>query len=58
MKLFGYAREVLGKAKDVVAEYDAQSPHTAGQVRQAIGGLLIADGLIGLENPLGGSTLR
>lgn len=56
MKLFGHAREVLGKAKDVVADYDAQSPHTAGQVRQAIGGLLIADGLVGLENPLGGKT--
>ncbi|WP_162598748.1 DUF3592 domain-containing protein [Nocardioides gilvus] len=56
MKLFGHAREVVGKAKDVVAEYDAQSPHTAGQVRQAIGGLLIADGLVGLENPLGGRS--
>lgn len=56
MKLFGHAREVVGKAKDVVAEYDAQSPHTAGQVRQTIGGLLIADGLVGLENPLGGRS--
>lgn len=54
--MFGHARAVVAQAKDVVAEYDAQSPHTAGQVRQAIGGLLIADGLIGLENPLGGKS--
>ncbi len=49
---------LLGQARAMIAEHDATTPHTAGRVRQTIGGLLIADGLVGLENPLNGRKSR
>ncbi|GGD13006.1 DUF2510 domain-containing protein [Nocardioides daphniae] len=58
MKIFGAARGLVARAKETVAEYDASNPHTAGQVRQVVGGLLITDGLVGLENPFDGARTR
>ena len=45
-------------ARETLARFDAERPHTAGRVRQVIGGVLIADGLVGLENPLDGKKTR
>lgn len=55
VKLFGHAREVRARAKEVVAEYDAHGPHVAGPVRQAIGTHLVA-GLLHVRNPYGGRS--
>lgn len=48
----------IAQAKQTLATYDADNPHTAGRLRQALGGVLIADGLVGLENPLNGQKAR
>jgi hypothetical protein len=56
--LFAKARELIGSARSMVAEHDAADPHTAGRVRQVVGGTLVADGLVGLENPLNGRKSR
>jgi hypothetical protein len=56
--LFAKARELIDSARSMVAEHDAADPHTAGRVRQVVGGTLVADGLIGLENPLNARKSR
>ena len=56
--MFAKARELIDSAKSLVAEHDAADPHTAGRVRQVVGGTLVADGLVGLENPLNGRKTR
>ncbi len=56
--MFAKARELIDSARSMVAEHDAADPHTAGRVRQVVGGTLVADGLVGLENPLNGRKSR
>lgn len=45
-------------ASDIVGRYEGGSPRTTGRVYQAVGGLLMADGLIGLKNPFNRSKSR
>jgi hypothetical protein len=42
------------RARQVLAEHEPRDPHTAGQVRRAIGGALVADRLVGLRSPYDG----
>lgn len=58
MKFFGPARQTIGSAKEVVADHDARHPHVAGEVRQAVGGLLVTDGLAGLRDLHGRKASR
>ena len=48
----------IDAAKQVLSRYDQQNPHTAGQLRRTVGGVLIADGLVGLENPFDNRNSR
>ena len=52
-----FARLKTG-ASDIVRKHEGGSPRTAGRVYQAIGGLLVADGLIGLQNPFSRNKAR
>lgn len=49
---------LISSAKQLIASYDAQTPYTAGQARKTVGGLLIADAFVGLENPLNSKKSR
>lgn len=40
-------------AKQQVQKFESDDPYTKGAVRLAVGGVLIAEGLFGLENPMG-----
>lgn len=51
-------RQSVALARETIARYDSANPHTAGQVRRAVGGVLVADGLVGLEPPTGGKKSR
>lgn len=51
-------REKVAQAKATVATYESKNPYRAGRVRQVVGGVLIADGLVGLENPFDGRSTR
>lgn len=48
----------IGKAKQVLERYETSNPHTAGQVRATVGGVLLADGLVGLEDPFDNKKSR
>ena len=48
----------IDQAKQVLNEYESRDPHLAGQIRRGVGGVLIADGLVGLENPFDGKKTR
>lgn len=48
----------IGQAKSVLAKFETGAPHTAGQVRMAVGSVLVADGLVGLEDPFDGKKAR
>lgn len=41
-------------AQDFLRQYETQNPATYAAAQQAIGGLLMLDGFIGIDNPLGG----
>jgi len=58
MSLMGRAGALIDKAKAEVSQFDEGKPHTAGRIRQTLGGVLIADGLVGLENPFDGKKSR
>ncbi len=58
MGLMGTAGTLIEKAKAEVAQFDDENPRTAGRIRQVVGGVLIADGLVGLENPFDGEKSR
>lgn len=45
-------------AKETIGRYESQNPHTAGQVRATVGGVLLADGLVGLEDPFDNKKSR
>ncbi|MFF1530316.1 DUF2510 domain-containing protein [Cellulomonas sp. NPDC058312] len=47
----------ITEARATIARVETANPHTAGQVRQAVGAVLVADGLVGLEVP-GGKKSR
>lgn len=42
------------KAKDFLAQYEQKDPITFAAAQQAIGGLLILDGFVGIDNPFEG----
>lgn len=48
---------VLSKTWSIVGTYRSD-PHVWGRAKQVAGGLLVADGLVGLENPLDGERRR
>ena len=58
MSILATAKSTVNKAKETLSRYESGNPHTAGQVRRAVGGVLVADGLVGLENPLDGQKTR
>lgn len=53
-----FVRGNVDKAKEVVGRYETDNPHTAGQVRATVGAVLLADGLVGLEDPLDNKKSR
>lgn len=50
---FGYIKQT---AKNFLSKYEQESPATYAAAEQAIGGVLILDGFIGIDNPLGGKS--
>lgn len=44
----GPERKILRRAREIVAEHDAQSPHASGRVREAVGQLLVSGARPGL----------
>lgn len=58
MSILTTAKNTTNKAKETLSRYESDNPHTAGQIRRAVGGVLIADGLVGLENPFDGKKTR
>ena len=48
----------MNDAKSMVSKYQSANPYTYGRIQQVVGGVLIADGLVGLENPLDGKRTR
>ena len=58
MSILTTARNTTNKAKETLTRYESGNPHTAGQIRRAVGGVLIADGLVGLESPFDGKKTR
>lgn len=42
----------------IVSDYEGDNPRTLGRVYQVVGGLLVADGLVGLENPFDSKKSR
>ncbi|MDO7867094.1 DUF3592 domain-containing protein [Nocardioides jiangxiensis] len=53
MSIRSKASELVAQARAEVEKHESTDPYVAGRVRQVIGGVLIADGLVGLENPFG-----
>ena len=51
MSLGSFVRKDAHRADQVVADHETDNPNTAGQVRIAVGRLLVEDGLKGIENP-------
>lgn len=47
-------REIKTKASDFLSHYKQQDPAAYAAAQQAVGGLLIIDGFIGIDNPFGG----
>ncbi|WP_129787138.1 DUF3592 domain-containing protein [Promicromonospora panici] len=58
MSILTTAKNTTSKAKQTLSRYESDNPHTAGQIRRAVGGVLIADGFVGLENPFDGKKTR
>lgn len=58
MSILTTAKNATTKAKQTLSRYESDNPHTAGQIRRAVGGVLIADGFVGLENPFDGRKTR
>ena len=58
MNLLRGAQSRIDKARETLSRYESRDPHTAGQVRRTVGGVLIADGLTGLENPFDDNKTR
>ncbi len=51
MKLF---KSLKDNAQSYLAQYQQRDPATYAAAQQAVGGMLILDGFIGIDNPLGG----
>lgn len=51
MKLF---KSLTSTAKETIAKYEKQNLASFAAAQEAIGGILILDGFIGIDNPLGG----
>ena len=58
MSILTTAQNTTNKAKETLTRYESGNPHTAGQIRRAVGGVLVADGLVGLESPFDGKKTR
>lgn len=56
--MFKQVARLKAGASEIVSKHEGGNPRTAGRVYQAIGGLLVADGLIGLKNPFSGNKAR
>lgn len=56
MDIISAMKRRIVEGREAVARYESTDPHTAGQVRRAVGGVLVADGLVGLEVPGGRRT--
>lgn len=53
VSIISKASNLVAQARAEVEKHESKDPYIAGRVRQVIGGALIADGLVGLENPFG-----
>lgn len=49
-----FYKSIKGRAGQFLGNYKQQNPATFAAAQQAVGGLLILDGLVGIDNPLGG----
>jgi hypothetical protein len=58
MSIASFVTRPFQAAKETVGRYENQNPHTAGQVRATVGGVLLADGLVGLEDPFDNKKSR
>lgn len=56
--MFKQIARLKSGASDIVRRHEGENPRTAGRVYQAVGGLLVADGLVGLENPFNRTKSR
>lgn len=56
--MFKQIARLKAGASDIVSKHEGGNPRTTGRVYQAVGGLLVADGLIGLENPFSRNKSR
>lgn len=50
--------KIKSAAESYLSQYRTSSPASYAAAQQAVGGLLIADGLIGIDHPLGGNKRR
>lgn len=51
-------KDLINSAKSSVEKYKSANPYTYGRIQQVVGGILIAEGLVGLENPLDNKKSR
>lgn len=58
MGIMSGIQELVNQARSTVSQYQTASPHTYGRIKQVVGGILVADGLVGLENPFDGRRTR
>lgn len=49
-----FYKSIKNNAKQFLDNYKSENPATFAAAQQAIGGLLILDGFVGIDNPLGG----
>ncbi|HSW37744.1 MAG TPA: DUF3592 domain-containing protein [Candidatus Saccharimonadales bacterium] len=49
-----FYKNIKGHAEQFLGNYKQKNPATFAAAQQAIGGLLILDGFVGIDNPLGG----
>jgi hypothetical protein len=49
-----FYKNIKNHAEQFLGNYKSQNPATFAAAQQAIGGLLILDGFVGIDNPLGG----
>lgn len=50
-----FYKNIKGHAEQFLGNYKQENPATYAAAEQAVGGLLILDGFVGIDNPLGGN---